>query len=117
MTEPNARAVVEERWRTITTDVQQFVEDGASWSQVNSKAWIALDDALEYLAARIVGEVRDRLSTEGDTSPVSEMQSVVSGLHDHIEAAILAWAEPIVAADLARRAASRAGDHYAGRPE
>lgn len=46
------------RWRVVMTDVRPFADPkgAVAWSEINSKAWRRLDDALEYVVERMVGD-------------------------------------------------------------
>ncbi len=92
---PAPRADLEARWQAITTDVRQFAGEG-HYSLVNSPRWEQLDEALTYLASRMIGDVHP---DEG-----SEVDSLVLVLHETIEEQMMTFAATIERARAARRA-------------
>lgn len=87
-----ARQLLEERWKTITRDVQRFANEGGL-STVNSKRWIKVDDTLEEFAAMLVDEIDADEGEEDHDSLASLTEGIWTEIHDRM----LAWAERVEA--------------------
>jgi hypothetical protein len=93
-------------WRTITRDVQRFVDESGIGT-VNSKRWVRIDRTLEELAAMLVDEVSEwsYATGEDEFNEVGELSFVTEEIWRFIETKLIDYALDVEA----RRAARRSG--------